>query len=127
MYPLAGMGIPKGNSSARADPRSLRPILTAHREAQKWSRRFTEALKKEVVMTLFATSSTAFRRLWSIALLIVTALLTALLLGMAAKVRAAEPAALPVITEVSRIWARQTQTITISGRGFGTMIPYNGD
>ncbi|HLJ46993.1 MAG TPA: hypothetical protein VKU01_13340 [Bryobacteraceae bacterium] len=33
----------------------------------------------------------------------------------------------PVISSVSTITAQQTQTITISGSGFGTQAPYNGD
>ncbi|HLJ45113.1 MAG TPA: hypothetical protein VKU01_03855, partial [Bryobacteraceae bacterium] len=33
----------------------------------------------------------------------------------------------PTITSVSTITAQQTQTITISGHGFGSQAPYNGD
>jgi hypothetical protein len=33
----------------------------------------------------------------------------------------------PGITSVSKIEAKQTQKIVISGSGFGTMQPYNGD
>lgn len=35
--------------------------------------------------------------------------------------------ATPVITNVSKISATQTQTITITGKGFGNMNPYNGN
>ncbi len=33
----------------------------------------------------------------------------------------------PSITKVSKIKPKQNQTIVISGNGFGTMQPYNGD
>ncbi len=36
-------------------------------------------------------------------------------------------ASVPTITSVSTVTAQQTQTITISGHGFGTQAPYNGD
>jgi len=71
-------------------------------------------------MKLCATSNTTFK-------LACVPLFIAIALGMAAIARAAELPVPPLIREVSPVSAKQTQTITISGRGFGTMIPYNGD
>jgi hypothetical protein len=56
------------------------------------------------------------------------AVLTLALVLLAAWNRPAEPlAAKPMVESISRVTARQTQTIVIRGRNFGFNPPYDGD